>query len=108
MLFYFSIKTCFLFFILQCFFLIFRFFSEHLYVKKRHTLNANWQSIVVVLIIKKYCTHYNTAIIKYRYHSNRKSPVYLFVYLFINPHEDTETQFHKRSTIERDKTTVWI
>jgi len=34
-------------------FLIFRFFSEHLYVKKRHTLNANWQSIVVVLIIKK-------------------------------------------------------
>ena len=25
--------------------------------------------------------------------------VCLFVYLFINPHQETETQFHKRSTI---------
>jgi len=30
------------------------FISEHLYAKNHHTLNANWQSIFVVLINKKY------------------------------------------------------
>jgi len=29
------------------------FISEHLYAKNHHTLNANWQSIFVVLINKK-------------------------------------------------------
>jgi len=44
-------------------FFVFIFFSEHLYAKNHHTLNANLQSIVAVLIIKKLYTHYNIAII---------------------------------------------